>query len=356
MNSFFTKNPIVGTLLTPSIIRVMNTAIRRNQPIAGNGIRLTHTAGGTIIHCTAKGGGGGGGFSLLYPFKCVPWVKMPEPPEGLSEEQLAAWKEEHKNDEPEYDGYRFYVPYNFSLFYNGMAVPFDGDHEDYREPEGYDDTAWRVYDKITKESRGPVYCEVYVEKQSGGESKIKARLVCDDDGGAIPQPDNCNCECSCQCTCTCGDDSVVFRFPICRVDKFPPEREAQQTEGKYVEQYQFGELVYWDEDNGPYKIAGNSFGNPYFWNGGVLMEGPNVDNLREACKGKIAAIEILDSQEKDTETQGLQIVWFTSISALNNANKAPDADYIPLYQFNDEGGVIIDFRKMPRGGSWAMLV
>jgi hypothetical protein len=49
MNTNFTKNPIVGTPLTPSVIKQINTAVRRFMPIAGNGIRTTVTAGGTII-------------------------------------------------------------------------------------------------------------------------------------------------------------------------------------------------------------------------------------------------------------------------------------------------------------------
>ena len=49
MNTNFTKNPIVGTPLTPSVIKQINTAVRRYMPIAGNGIRTSVTAGGTII-------------------------------------------------------------------------------------------------------------------------------------------------------------------------------------------------------------------------------------------------------------------------------------------------------------------
>lgn len=49
MNTYFTKNPIVGTPLTPSVIKQINTAVRRFMPIAGNGIRTSVTAGGTII-------------------------------------------------------------------------------------------------------------------------------------------------------------------------------------------------------------------------------------------------------------------------------------------------------------------
>lgn len=49
MNTYFTKTPIVGTPLTPSVIKQINTAVRRFMPIAGPGIRTTVTAGGTII-------------------------------------------------------------------------------------------------------------------------------------------------------------------------------------------------------------------------------------------------------------------------------------------------------------------
>lgn len=49
MNTNFTKNPIVGTPLTPSVIKQIHTAVRRYMPIAGNGIRTSVSAGGTII-------------------------------------------------------------------------------------------------------------------------------------------------------------------------------------------------------------------------------------------------------------------------------------------------------------------
>ena len=52
MNTNFTKNPIVGTPLTPSVVKQIHTAVRRYMPIAGNGIRTTVTAGGTIISAT----------------------------------------------------------------------------------------------------------------------------------------------------------------------------------------------------------------------------------------------------------------------------------------------------------------
>ena len=72
MNSLTTKNPVVGTKLTPAIIRAINTEIRRNQPIAGQGIRVSRTLGGTKIDCTVKANSGGGASSqLLYPYKCV---------------------------------------------------------------------------------------------------------------------------------------------------------------------------------------------------------------------------------------------------------------------------------------------
>ena len=71
MNALMTKNPVVGTKLTPAIIRAINTEIRRNQPIAGQGIRVSRTLGGTKIDCTVKANSGGSSSQLLYPYKCV---------------------------------------------------------------------------------------------------------------------------------------------------------------------------------------------------------------------------------------------------------------------------------------------
>lgn len=68
MKPAFVQNPIPGQTLTPSVIRSMNTEIRRNKPIAGRGIRITNTAGGAIISCTdLRGGGGGGGGGIVEP-------------------------------------------------------------------------------------------------------------------------------------------------------------------------------------------------------------------------------------------------------------------------------------------------
>ena len=49
MNTLFTKSPIVGTPLTPQVIRQINTAVRRYMPIAGPGVKVSHTAGGSLI-------------------------------------------------------------------------------------------------------------------------------------------------------------------------------------------------------------------------------------------------------------------------------------------------------------------
>lgn len=72
MNPYFTKNPIVGTPLTPSVIRQINTAVRRYMPIAGNGIRTTITAGGTIISAIPAPAPKKADVEFLHPFE-VRW-------------------------------------------------------------------------------------------------------------------------------------------------------------------------------------------------------------------------------------------------------------------------------------------
>lgn len=68
MKPAFVQNPIPGQTLTPSVIRSMNTEIRRNKPIAGAGIRISYSAAGAIIACTdLRGGGGGGGGGIIEP-------------------------------------------------------------------------------------------------------------------------------------------------------------------------------------------------------------------------------------------------------------------------------------------------
>ena len=55
MNTLFTTTPIVGTLLTPQIIKQITAAVRRYMPIAGTGIKITQTAGGSIIAAIQQG-------------------------------------------------------------------------------------------------------------------------------------------------------------------------------------------------------------------------------------------------------------------------------------------------------------
>ena len=55
MNTLFTTTPIVGTLLTPQIIKQITAAVRRYMPIAGTGIKITQTAGGSIIAAVQQG-------------------------------------------------------------------------------------------------------------------------------------------------------------------------------------------------------------------------------------------------------------------------------------------------------------
>lgn len=58
------RNVTAGSVLSPSIVNGLNAQVRRCVPIAGKGIRVEHTVGGSIISVNGdvgRGGRGGGG-------------------------------------------------------------------------------------------------------------------------------------------------------------------------------------------------------------------------------------------------------------------------------------------------------
>ena len=125
MNTNFTKNPIVGTPLTPSVIKQIHTAVRRYMPIAGNGIRTSVTAGGTIISVIPAPA------SKKQKDKPLPFEVRYD---GTLDSGAGGWK--------------IYLPTEHLVQFDGAYLDPLGDVTPILDANG-DETGWYSFDEIT---------------------------------------------------------------------------------------------------------------------------------------------------------------------------------------------------------------
>lgn len=125
MNTNFTKNPIVGTPLTPSVIKQINTAVRRYMPIAGPGIRTSVTAGGTIISAIPAPA------SKKQKDKPLPFEVRYD---GTLDDGAGGWK--------------IYLPTEHLVQFDGAYLDPLGDVTPILDANG-DETGWYSFDEIT---------------------------------------------------------------------------------------------------------------------------------------------------------------------------------------------------------------
>lgn len=125
MNTNFTKNPIVGTPLTPSVIKQIHTAVRRYMPIAGNGIRTSVTAGGTIISAIPAPA------SKKQKDKPLPFEVRYD---GTLDSGAGGWK--------------IYLPTEHLVQFDGANLDPLGDVTPILDANG-DETGWYSFDEIT---------------------------------------------------------------------------------------------------------------------------------------------------------------------------------------------------------------
>ena len=125
MNTNFTKNPIVGTPLTPSVIKQIHTAVRRYMPIAGNGIRTSVTAGGTIISAIPAPA------SKKQKDKPLPFEVRYD---GTLDNGAGGWK--------------IYLPTEHLVQFDGAYLDPLGDVTPILDANG-DETGWYSFDEIT---------------------------------------------------------------------------------------------------------------------------------------------------------------------------------------------------------------
>lgn len=125
MNTLFTKSPIVGTPLTPQVIRQINTAVRRYMPIAGPGVKVSHTAGGSLIS--------------LLPQKAAKGEKA----KPLPFEVRFDWTLDSESG-----GWKIYLPTEHLVQYDGTYLDPIGGVTAIQDANG-DATGWYSFDELT---------------------------------------------------------------------------------------------------------------------------------------------------------------------------------------------------------------
>lgn len=337
MQSVFTKNPIVGTPLTPSLIRQLNDAIRRNQPIAGVGVKVQRSAGGTIISAKPSKGGGGGGTAFIHPYKCR-WMSF-ETPSGQSPDPFSgAWA--------------FYLPSMLDsdgsgshtitgleacLNFNGSSVPF----ADASEFGGEGNDGWFVFGDFgmgSSTNEKNIVCALY---SSGSETL--AKVMSEEEyqswgstGGFV------------------GNDII---FPICKISQEVETTSDGTKVTRTIGQFAIGERDYWNAgDKFPFALSRDGSGN---WN----MKNPyyRLENT------------FLQTSDYPIESSWAgQFVWlkhdrsataidYGDISKLREESNKPDRAVIPLYKFTEPSGsdtawgIEVDLRALPTAQMWCTL-
>lgn len=341
MKDNFAINPVVGTRLTPSIIQRMNDAIRRNKIIAGKGVKLSRTAGGTIVNAEGASGGivVGGGGSMLFPFKCEPYDHYPLVPKLDAEGNEVVDENGDtvmvEDTTPDYEGYKFFLPRN-SLLINDLDIPF---YNFSNCDEGYKDSnswgAWKYFPEvITKDTVGTVM--LYINDEGYADLIVSEDRGIDDGGGG----DLFN-----------GDTFQGVATPICYLNKWaigtPENEKTEENAGRYVEQFQVGELRIPLAGIGCWEICGDTMINRFVLMGTQIIHYDDTPYLSDIA-GDIYDGLIFVSVDSNLamELRG------ASIEQYNELAKNPDYCFVPLYRVLN-GNIIADLRAMPRTDAWA---
>lgn len=104
-------------------------------------------------------------------------------------------------------------------------------------------------------------------------------------------------------------------------------------------------------DNGCFAIRGDRLINCFYWDGSQLCSVSGSDKFRinDSVNGCILTVLISPAQLP-------QFALFTSGESLNATAANQDTIVIPIYGFGEHHEVVIDFRKLPRGDSWATIL
>ena len=370
MNSLMTKNPVVGTKLTPAIIRAINTEIRRNQPIAGQGIRVSRTLGGTKIDCTVKANSGGGASSqLLYPYKCV-YSEF----EGSGSSDVGA-----SGSSGGSGAYLFYLPFIGSggfalgsgmgeaviapcLNLNGNGVKFSPTNTyGPAKPEGATEEPPKFWMQFSDFEFGSdagtetklIVCDISRESGSGGEYRATMKTLEQYVGSGSD---------------TQGFVGTPLVFPVCVIQQTTSDKEVTDSEGatkivkevsRTIHQLAFGEQHIDDVDNQPFKLdrvdgSWKVVNNIYRLENVVRVMSDYT--LESSWAGKYVFLKSGSSNLDMNYVAG-------TMSDLQTACADPMSVVIPLYKFTDmDSGspatfkVECDLRALPTAQMWMAAV
>ena len=367
MNALMTKNPVVGTKLTPAIIRAINTEIRRNQPIAGQGIRVSRTLGGTKIDCTVKANSSGGASSqLLYPYKCV----------------YSEFEGSGSSDVGSSGGsgaYLFYLPFIGSggftlgsgmgeaaiapcLNLNGNGVKFSPINTyGPAKPEGATEEPPKFWMQFSDFEFGSdagtetklIVCDISREPGSGGEYKATMKTLEQYVGSGSD---------------TQGFVGTSLVFPVCVIQQTTSDKEVTDSGGstqivkevsRTIHQLAFGEQHIDDVDNQPFKLdrvdgSWKVVNNTYRLEN-IVREMSDY-TLESSWAGKYVFLISGSSNLNMNYVAG-------PLSELQSACADPMRAVIPLYKFTDfDSGspatfkVERDLRALPTAQMWMAAV
>lgn len=374
MNALMTKNPVVGTKLTPSIIRAINTEIRRNQPIAGQGIRVSRTLGGTKIDCTVKANSGGSSSQLLYPYKCV-YSEF----EGSASSGGGSSASSGGGSSEGSGAYLFYLPFIGSggfvlgsgmseaviapcLNLNGNGVKFSPVNTYGPEKsEGATEEPPKFWMQFSDFEFGSdagtetklVVCDISRESGSGGEYRATMKTLEQYIGSGSD---------------TQGFVGTSLVFPVCVIQQTTIDKEVTDSEGatqivkkvsRTIHQLAFGEQHIDDVDNQPFKLD-RVDGT---WK--VVNNTYRLENI----------VRVMEDQTLESSWAGKYVFLISGSSNLNmnyvagtlselqNACADPMRAVIPLYKFTeiDSGSpatfkVECDLRALPTAQMWMAAV
>lgn len=321
MNAIVPKMPRVGERVSAVQMAQVMQAIRRFMPIAGVGVRVSYTQGGTIIHAKPSKTIGGGAPSKLIPWTC----------EWHEEEGSDSGSEESGSDSGSgYSNYGFFLPHKGTFQYNGVEVNFTEKQESsYTGSGAMTGSEWRCFSDIGFDGSGSgfVFCELTEGSGSAGGGGYIGNIVMED---------------------ALSSDSLLS-FPVAWIWE---ETDSSGIVTRRIQQLEYGnEVSNGGDDRGCFRIKrSGSSGSETITLTHCYYEQENITHLMsDVTAGSSWANEfvwlMLDSSNYASVKHG-------DFSALQSDELADDRSVVPLYKFDAAMNVEVDFRTIPTIQEW----
>lgn len=293
--------PLTGERVSAAQMRQLINAVRKNTPIAGNGVRITRSMGGTVISAEPAGKGS----SVLhryFPFECE-------------------WRKKMNSDgtSVDFEGWAWYIPTGRTLRVNGEEVEWQ-----HVEEEGN----WKWFSSADTEGGSDydlVYCQVELS-----DGKYTANM-CPVDGKFY-------------------NSEADYLIPVCDIKH--EKNSSGDTIERSVKQWAIGTMVIGGEgmaDKGTFRIEVDEnnvrvmnhciFSREQF---PISMGSIAIDST---WYGNFIWVEVSGSDS-------FPHINYGSFGAMQRAAEYDDYSIVPLYQFGSDGEVIIDLRTMPQMIEW----